>query len=44
MGSHQKENINAHGTVPFLDKIEMSVAECQKVGKNIFLCSHCRKH
>lgn len=30
IGSHQKENINAHGTVPFLDKIEI---ECCRVSK-----------
>lgn len=56
-GIHCKENtkhaltknrvINACGTVPLLDIIvaEMSVVECQKVGKNMPLCSHhCRKH
>lgn len=44
-GSHQKQSINACGTVPPLDRTvaEVSVAEGQKVGKNISMFSSLQK-
>lgn len=44
-GSHQKQTINARGTVPLLHRTvaEMSIAEGQKAGKNISMFSSLQK-